>query len=66
MKTLKYKDHEGSIEWSEADQLYHGKLLDIRDLIMYEALSLEELEEYFHEAVNDYIETDQKKAEKTG
>ena len=56
MKTLKYKDYTGSIEWSEVDGIYHGKLLGISDLIMYEGSSLEELEEYFNEAVDDYMD----------
>ncbi len=62
-ENIHYKDYTGSIEWSKEDKLYHGKLLNISDLIMYEGSNLEELEKYFKEAVDDYIEPGQEKVE---
>ncbi len=64
MKELNYKNYTGSAQWSEEDKRYHGKLLNISDLIMYEGTDLEELEDYFKEAVDDYIDTCQKQAPK--
>lgn len=55
MKKLVYKNYKGSVEFSKKDNCYHGKLLNIDDLIMYEGSNLEELENYFKEAVNEYI-----------
>ena len=51
-----YKVYTGSIEYSMNDQVYFGKLLNIKDLVNYEADNIIDLENQFHEAVDDYIE----------
>ncbi len=54
MKTMAYKGYKGTIEYSEEDKCYYGKLLDINGLEMYEGSTLEKLEEDFKESVRDY------------
>ncbi len=54
--TLTYKDYIGSIEYSEQDEVLHGRLEFIRDLVMYEAADAKGLKLAFHEAVDDYLE----------
>ena len=56
MDTMTYKNYTGSIEYSEADSLFYGKLLGIRSLIPYEGKTKEELVEGFHETVDDYLD----------
>ena len=34
--TIQYKDYVGSIEFSEEDKIFYGKVLGIRSLISYE------------------------------
>jgi len=51
---MKYKDYIGSVEFSEEDQLFYGKVLGIHSLISYEGESAKELIQDFHEAV-DYV-----------
>ena len=53
---VEYKGHIGSIEYSAEDQIYFGQLLNIEDLVNYEGHSVEELYEYYREAVDTYIE----------
>lgn len=53
---MKYKKYIGSAEVSIEDNILHGKLLHIKDLVTYEANSPEDLEKAFHEAVDCYIE----------
>ena len=53
---LKYKGYRGSIEFSVEDNLYFGKVLNIDDLISYEGKTVEELEENFIEAIEDYLD----------
>ena len=43
MKTMNYKGYEGSAEIDLDDELCHGKLLFIEDLVMYDATTIEEL-----------------------
>lgn len=53
--TLEYKGYTGSIEFSEEDSLFFGKVLGIRSLISFEGQSAKELVEDFHGAVDDYL-----------
>lgn len=54
---LEYKDYFGSVEYSGDDEVFFGKLLGIKALILFEGQSVDELKSAFHEAVDDYIET---------
>jgi predicted HicB family RNase H-like nuclease len=56
LTTESYKGYTGSIEFSEEDNVYHGKLLDIKDLVTYEALNKPRIQEVFEQAVDHYIE----------
>ncbi len=50
-----YKGFLGSVEYSAADGVLHGRLICIRDLVTYEGVDHEDLEKAFHEAVDDYL-----------
>ena len=54
--TIEYKDYIGSVEFSEEDGIFFGKVLGIRALISYEGHTATELIEDFHGAVDDYLE----------
>lgn len=53
--TMEYKGYVGSVEFSEEDVIFYGKVMGIRSLISYEGENARELVEDFHEAVDDYI-----------
>jgi predicted HicB family RNase H-like nuclease len=53
---LYYKGFTGSLEFSEADRIYHGRVQGIESLISYEGENTEELEKDFRDAVDDYLE----------
>ena len=55
--TLEYNGYIGSIEYSPEDKCFFGKLEMIDDLVTFEAVSAEELERNFHQAVDEYIQT---------
>ena len=55
MNTLKYKGYVGSIEFSEEDSIFFGKVLGIRALLSYEGESATELIKDFHDAVDGYL-----------
>ena len=57
---LHYRGFTGSVEYSEADNVYHGRILsdafsDIKDLVTYKANSISELNCAFIEVVDDYV-----------
>ena len=54
--TIQYKGYIGSVEFSEEDSLFYGKVLGIRSLISYEGENATELLADFHAAVDDYLE----------
>ena len=53
---LEYKEYVGSIEHSEVDQVLHGRLEFIRDLVTYEGTDAKTLQIAFQDAVDDYLE----------
>ena len=54
--TIQYKGYVGSVEFSEEDGLFYGKVMGIRSLISYEGETAKELITDFHGAVDDYLE----------
>ncbi len=53
--TMEYKGYVGSVEFSEEDAIFYGKVMGINSLISYEGENARELVEGFHKAVDDYI-----------
>ena len=51
---LKHGGYTARIEFSAEDRVFFGKLDDITDLISFEGNTVEELENAFVEAVDDY------------
>ena len=52
---MEYKGYVGSVEFSEKDGVFFGKVQGIRSLISYEGTNAVELVSDFHEAVDDYL-----------
>ena len=50
-----YKEYVGSVEFSEIDGMFFGKVQGIRALIPYEGTTAQELVDDFHGAVEDYL-----------
>lgn len=53
--TVEYKGYIGSVEFSEKDSLFFGKVMGIRSLISYEGENASDLISDFHGAVDDYL-----------
>lgn len=53
--TMEYKGYIGSVEFSEADCIFFGKVMGIRALLSYEGSTAAELVADFHDAVDDYL-----------
>ncbi len=53
---LNHKGYQGSVQFSEKDRVFHGKVEFIRSLISYEGTDVDGLETAFREAVDDYLE----------
>ena len=53
--TMEYKGYIGSVEFSEEDALFYGKVQGIRALISYEGETARKLIKSFHSAVDEYL-----------
>lgn len=53
---LQYKGYVASIQYSERDEVFYGKILGIDDLVSFEVVSEDELKDSFKDAVDDYLE----------
>ncbi|RGR63411.1 antitoxin HicB [Agathobacter rectalis] len=51
---MEYKGYLGSVEFSEEEAIFFGKIMNIRSLISYEGKNVMELSEQFREAVDEY------------
>ncbi len=53
---MEYKGYVGSVEFSESDGLFYGKVQGIKSLISYEGTDAKSLVADFHDAIDDYLE----------
>lgn len=54
--TLEYKGFTGVFNWDNDTNVYYGDVINIRDTITFEGDTLEEVEQEFHNSVDDYLE----------
>jgi predicted HicB family RNase H-like nuclease len=52
---LKYKGFIGSVHFNAEDELFHGRVEGIDDLVTFEGESVRSLIKAFHEEADDYI-----------
>jgi predicted HicB family RNase H-like nuclease len=55
--SMTYKGYTGSVDYSAPDRVFHGRLIGITDVITFEGASVEELENDFVAAVDDYLDS---------
>ncbi len=56
MNMMKYKGYSAWLEYDSDAELFHGRVLTARDIIVFEGKSVEELKEMFRSALEDYFE----------
>ena len=62
--TMEYKGYIGSVEFSEEDGVFFGKVQGIRSLISYEGTTAKKLVSDFHGAIDDYLKSCEREGEK--
>lgn len=60
MNTMTYKGYTARIEFDDANGIFVGRLLGIRDVVGFHADNVAELRAAFEESVDDYLETCEK------
>ena len=54
-QTMEYKGYSGSVLYSAADKLLHGRVVGIRDAITYEGTNVRSLEKNFRAAIHECL-----------
>jgi predicted HicB family RNase H-like nuclease len=57
MSTLSFENYVGSVETSVEDDVLHGRIELVNDVVTYQAETLRELKKEFEKAVIDYLAT---------
>ena len=52
---MRYKDYEAVIEQDESDRLFFGRVINTEDIIVFDGLSVDELEQAFKTAIEQYL-----------
>lgn len=61
---LKYKGYTGHVEYDDEDKIFHGEILDTKDVITFQGRSVDEIEQAFKDSVDDYLDFCAERGEK--
>jgi len=53
---LKYKGYHGKVEFDEDAGIFHGEVVDLRDVITFQGKTVEEIYQAFQGSIDDYLE----------
>ena len=53
---LNYKGYSGQINFDDEARIFHGEVIDTRDIITFQGKSVDEIEMAFRESIDDYLE----------
>lgn len=52
---MEYKNYFGRVEFDDEAGIFHGEVVNTRDVITFQGKSVKELREAFHDSVEDYL-----------
>jgi predicted HicB family RNase H-like nuclease len=52
---MQYKGYEAVIEYDDSDRLFFGRVINIEDIIVFDGLSVDELEQAFQTVIEQYL-----------
>jgi predicted HicB family RNase H-like nuclease len=53
---LEYKGYSGNVEFDDEAAVFHGEVLDTRNVITFQGMSVDELEQAFRDSIDDYLD----------
>ena len=60
---MEYKGYFAKVEFDDEANIFHGEIINLRDVITFEGETVEELRKAFHDSVEDYLEFCAKRGE---
>ncbi len=61
---LNYKGYTGHIEFDDEAGLFHGEVLDTKDVVTFQGQSVDEIVQAFRDSVDDYLDFCAERGEK--
>lgn len=61
---LEYKGFIGHVEYDDEDNIFHGEVLNTRDVITFQGKSTASLKKAFHDSIDDYLAFCKERGEK--
>ena len=55
MNTMTYKGYEALVAYDEEAELFHGEVLNLRDVITFQGMSVNALKQALADSVEDYL-----------
>jgi predicted HicB family RNase H-like nuclease len=52
---IEYKGYVGIVEYDDNAKLFHGDVINTRDVITFQGTTVEEIEKAFKDSVDDYL-----------
>ena len=52
---MKYKGYQAIFKYDDEAELFHGEVIDTRDVIFFEGTSVEDLNKEFRFSIDDYL-----------
>ena len=53
---LNYKGYAGRVEFDDEAGIFHGEVLDLRDVVTFQGKSVDEIERAFKDSIDDYLD----------
>lgn len=55
MTVMSYKGYEAVIEFDDEAEIFHGEVIDLRDVVTFQGTSVAELKTALAESIEDYL-----------
>ena len=53
---MEYKGYFGKVEFDDEANIFYGEVINLRDVVTFQAETVQDLRKAFHESVDDYLE----------
>ena len=61
---MKYKGYIGNVVYDDEAKIFHGDVINTRDVITFQGTTVDEIETAFKESIDDYLNWCKKEGEK--
>ncbi len=53
---MEYKGYIGQVEFDDETNIFHGEVMNLRDVVTFQGTTVRELRKAFRDSVDDYLE----------